>query len=40
LKDLLESQQDWVIRSAALYWLLLLHPPRGLSLAWSALRGR
>ncbi len=40
LKDLLKSQKDWVIRSAALYWLLLLHPPRGLSLAWSALRGR
>ncbi len=40
LKDLLKSQKNWAIRSAALFWLLVLHPPRGLSLAWSALRGR
>ena len=40
LKGLLESQRDWTTRSAVLYWLLLLHPPRGLSLVWSMLRGR
>ena len=40
LKGLLKSQKGWAIRSAALYWLLLLHPPRGLSLVWSTLRGR
>jgi glycosyltransferase involved in cell wall biosynthesis len=40
LKDLLKRQKGWAIRGAALFWLLLLHPPRGLSLVWSALRGR
>ena len=40
LKDLLKNQKGWAIRRAALYWLLRLHPPRGLSLVWSALRGR
>ena len=40
LKALLTSQKSWAIRSMALFWLLRLHPPRGLSLIWSAFRGR
>ena len=40
LKELLTSQKSWSIRGMALCWLLRLHPPRGLSLIWSALRGR
>jgi hypothetical protein len=40
LRDLLKSQKSWAVRGAALFWLLRLHPPRGLSLVWSALRDR
>jgi glycosyltransferase involved in cell wall biosynthesis len=40
LKGLLTSQRSLAIRSMALFWLLRLHPARGLSLIWSALRGR
>jgi glycosyltransferase involved in cell wall biosynthesis len=39
LKELLTSQKSWVLRRMVLCWLLRLHPPRGLSLIWSALRG-
>lgn len=40
LKDVLASQRSGAIRSMALLWLLRLNPLRGLSLIWSALRGR
>jgi len=40
LKEFLEKQKNWFARGTALFWLLRLHPPRGLSLIWSALCGR
>jgi hypothetical protein len=40
LKELLRTQQSVAAYCAALYWLLRLHPPRGLSLMGSALLGR
>jgi GT2 family glycosyltransferase len=40
LKDLLAAPQSIAVRAAAAYWLLRLHPPRGLSLIGSSLRGR
>jgi hypothetical protein len=38
LRDILKSQRTLAARSAALYWLLKLHPARGLTLIGSALR--
>jgi glycosyltransferase involved in cell wall biosynthesis len=38
LRDVLKSQRTFAVRSAALYWLLKLHPARGLTLIGSALR--
>ena len=40
LKRSLAKQKSWFIQSIVLFWLLRLHPPRGLLLIWSALRGR
>lgn len=40
LRDVLQSQRTFAVRSAALYWLLKLHPARGLKLIGSALRGK
>ena len=40
LKELLAKQTSWFTQSIVLFWLLRLHPPRGLLLLWSALRGR
>jgi hypothetical protein len=40
LRDLLTSPQSIAVRAAAAFWLLRLHPPRGLSLIGSGLRGR
>jgi glycosyltransferase involved in cell wall biosynthesis len=40
LKDVLKSRQTFAVRRAALYWLLKLHPARGLTLISSALRGK
>jgi hypothetical protein len=40
LKDLLVSPHSIAVRAAAAFWLLRLHPPRGLSLIGSGLRGR
>jgi hypothetical protein len=39
LKDLLASPQSIAVRTAAAFWLLRLHPPRGLSLIGSSLTG-
>jgi hypothetical protein len=40
LRDLLRGPQHIAVRGVALYWLLRLHPARGLPLIGSALRGR
>ncbi|AMN39122.1 glycosyltransferase family 2 protein [Rhodoplanes sp. Z2-YC6860] len=40
LRDVLQSQRTFAARSMALYWLLKLHPARGLTLIGSALRAK
>jgi hypothetical protein len=35
LAEVLKNNQRWPVRIRALFWLLYLHPPRGVSLIWS-----
>jgi hypothetical protein len=40
LRDLLSKQKKWRIAAAAVFWMLYLHPARGVSMLWGGLVGK
>jgi hypothetical protein len=40
LADVLRHNKGWSVRIRAMFWLLYLHPPRGISLIWALLHAR